>query len=430
MMPNRHQRRRAAATSTTKLAKLKTATLDQHLDDRMRRIRAEFERTGEIHPGFECVTDRGHFFVPGSWPDRSAKAAACAALRDSFRRRGVIRYVFASEVWMGNTSGLAPTDDPDRAEGAIVIAVERKGSRRLAKAKITRDGQTATLGPWGVDAEPPQSWLLELLEEGHSDRRPKAEGAPVPRLLASDFQNLVLEDRTQEAEFRGSFEIHEQLRVLMAGQMQNDDNGDPLAAFMALESALRSVVRDMGSPKGIGEFARFLRDHPDLFPMFSTVPDSAPSTEHFRCCKATLLRFICEKRGAGHTDSAIYAAFMNMYMYCGSQAIGALSLADRIDAWDPKHQAKLRQVGLRSSYELDDEEGRVFLALSADRYPIGVRGRLNAVGDVFVSEVIACPEDDYATTIANIRQHGIALILGSEAEELLRKLEQVRGVAG
>ena len=39
---------------------------------------------------------------------------------------------------------------------------------------------------------------------------------------------------------------------------------------------------------------------------------------------------------------------MNMYMYLGSQAIGALNLARRIEDWDPEHQAKLRQVGLRS----------------------------------------------------------------------------------
>jgi hypothetical protein len=60
---------------------------------------------------------------------------------------------------------------------------------------------------------------------------------------------------------------------------------------------------------------------------------------------------------------------MNMYMWVGSQAVGALHLADRIEDWDPEQLAKLRQVGLRSSLELDDEEGRVFIALSAERYP-------------------------------------------------------------
>ena len=120
---------------------------------------------------------------------------------------------------------------------------------------------------------------------------------------------------------------------------------------------------------------------------------------------------------------------MNMYLYVGSQAIGAMKLADRIENWDPEHQAKLRQVGLRSSYELDDEEGHVFIALSAERYPIGVMGRRNAGGDLFVSGVVACPEDDFASAVDNIKQRGVKLILGSEAEELLCKMEKVKGVA-
>jgi hypothetical protein len=112
---------------------------------------------------------------------------------------------------------------------------------------------------------------MELLEEGHSDRALKAEPSPLPRL---PFQNLMYE-HPKAAEFRESFEIHNQLGELMADQLQKDANGDPQAMFMALESVLRSIVKDMGSPKGIGEFARFLRDNPDKFPMFSTVPHGA-----------------------------------------------------------------------------------------------------------------------------------------------------------
>ena len=63
--------------------------------------------------------------------------------------------------------------------------------------------------------------------------------------------------------------------------MQKGANGVPMAMFMALESVLRSIVKDMGSPKGLGQFARFLRDHPDKCPMFSTVPDQVPSTQTF-----------------------------------------------------------------------------------------------------------------------------------------------------
>ena len=222
-MSNRHVRRKASATCPK--SKLKSSTLDQHFDETLRRVRAKFERSGEIHPGFECVTDADIFHVPAHWPDGSAKGAACAALRDSFRRRGVNRYLFAGECWVGKTPGLRPADDPDRGDSVQVIAVERNGVR---------------------------------------------------------------------------------------------------------------------SPKGLGQFARFLRDHPDKFPMFSTVPDQVPSRQRVRSCKVTLRRFSCEKREVGHPSSAIFGAFMNMYMCVGSQAIGALNLADRIEDWDPEQQAKLR----------------------------------------------------------------------------------------
>lgn len=408
--------------------KLKTATFDQYLNETLRRVRAEFERTGKIHPGFECVADAETFDVPAYWPDPSAKAAACAALRDSFRRRGVNRYLFASEGWVGKTPGFLPADDPHRGECVQVIAVERSGPRRYASAEITRNGGTATLGPWEVNGDVPQGWLLELLEEGHSDRAVEATPPPVGRISTADFQDLAGEHPEQAAEFRDSAEIYAQLEDLIADQMQKGANGVPMAMFMALESVLRSIVKDMGSPKGLGQFARFLRDHPDKFPMFSTVPDQVPSTQHVRSCAVTLRRFSCEKREVGHPSSAIFGAFMNMYMCVGSQATGALNLADRIEDWDPEQQAKLRQVGLRSSFELDDEEGRVFIALSAERYPIGVMGRRNAVGDLFVSRVVACPQGDFATAVDNIKQSGVELILGSEAKELLCKMEQVKGV--
>jgi hypothetical protein len=162
-MSNRHERRKAAATSRKKLANLNTATLDQHLEETLRRVRVEFERTGQIHSRFECVTDSESFHVAANWPDRIAKAAACSVLRDSFRRRGVNRYVFASEGWVGKTAGLAPTDDPDRGECALVIAVERNGCRKWAQAEIARSGEIAALGQWEVKDDDPRSWLAELL---------------------------------------------------------------------------------------------------------------------------------------------------------------------------------------------------------------------------------------------------------------------------
>jgi hypothetical protein len=187
----------------------------------------------------------------------------------------VNRYLFASEAWVGKTPGLLPADDPDRGECVQVIAVERNGPRKYAFAAIRRNEEAATIGPWEVTGDVPQSWLFELLEDGHSDRAPKAEPPLVGRMSTPDFQDLMDQYPEQEAEFRDSFEIHTQLGDLIAGQVQKDVNGDPVAVFMALESVLCGIVKDMGSPKGVGQFARFLRDHPDNFPMFSTVPHQA-----------------------------------------------------------------------------------------------------------------------------------------------------------
>jgi hypothetical protein len=311
-----------------------------------------------------------------------------------------------------------------------VLAVERSGARKLAFAEITRTERMTTLGPWDVkgEADIPQSWLLELLEEGHSDRSARAEPPLVNRMSSVGFQELADQHPEQAAELHGSVEIHTELGHLVSDEIQKA-HGDPMAMYMALESGLRSIVKEMGSPKGLGQFARFLRDHPDKFPMFATVPNQAPSTQQFRAYKDRVRQFSCEKREAGHTYFAIFQAFMNMYMSVGSQAIGALRLADRIEDWDPEHQGKLQQMGLRSSIELDDEEGKVFVALSAARYPFGVMGRRNAAGDLFVSRVVAFPDKHFALAIDKIEKSGIEVIMGSEAEELLRKMEQAKGIA-
>ena len=423
-MRNRHERRKA---TSHRRKELKSATLDQHFEETLRRVRTEFERTGELHPSFECLTDREIFRVPADWPDRSARAAACIALKNCFRRRGVKRYVFTSEAWASKSPGLLPADDPDRDECVQVLAVERNGPRRYTSAEITRNRQTSTLGPWQVNSEPPQSWLAELLEEGYSDRSPRPESPAVGRIFDADFQDLQSRDPESAVEFRESIEIHSELSELIDHELEKHADGGPVAMFIALESVLRGIAKDMGSPKGISEFARVLRDHPDKYSMFSAVPDQTPSTEHVRRYRAAIAQFDCEKRNAGHTPSAIFGAFMNMHMELGSQAIGALDLADRIEDWDPEHQAKLRQAGLRSSFELDDDEGSVFIAITADRYPIGLMGRRNTDGDLFVSKLVNCPQADFVTAVEEIKEMGMGLVLGSDAEELLRKMEQVTG---
>src|SRR5262250_424921 len=96
-MLNRQERRKA---TEKRRKELKAATLDQHFEEMLRRVRAEFEHTGQLCPVFECLTDRETFHVPANWPNRNAKAKACMALKDCFRRRGVNRYVFTTEGWV------------------------------------------------------------------------------------------------------------------------------------------------------------------------------------------------------------------------------------------------------------------------------------------------------------------------------------------
>src|SRR5262249_47786859 len=120
-----------------------------------------------------------------------AKGAQTGGLRNRFRRRGVNRFLSAGEFWGGKTPGMLPADDPDHGEGVQVLAVERNGLRRYAVAEIMRNGETATLGPWVLKSDVPSGWLLELLEEGHSDRAPVVEPRPLERISASDFQHLA-----------------------------------------------------------------------------------------------------------------------------------------------------------------------------------------------------------------------------------------------
>ena len=102
-------------------------------------------------------------------------------------------------------------------------------------------------------------------------------GQPVP----SQLDQVLPQFYVQKA---GPYHPFGKIRIAPFGKgglrilAESGYNVDPLTMFMALESVLRSIVTDMGSPKDIGGFARFLRDHPDNFPMFSTVPISTVPT--------------------------------------------------------------------------------------------------------------------------------------------------------
>jgi hypothetical protein len=59
-MSKSHERRKATAKQRKAL---KPTTLDQHFDETLCRVRSEFERTGELHPIFDCLTNRESFDI-------------------------------------------------------------------------------------------------------------------------------------------------------------------------------------------------------------------------------------------------------------------------------------------------------------------------------------------------------------------------------
>jgi hypothetical protein len=56
-------------------------------------------------------------------------------------------------------------------------------------------------------------------------------------------------------------------------------------------------------------------------------------------------------------------------------------------------------------------------------------GRRDSAGKLFVSGIVSCPHSDFATAVEEFKKTGFELILGSEAKELLCKMQQVEGFA-
>jgi hypothetical protein len=78
--------------------------------------------------------------------------------------------------------------------------------------------------------------------------------------------------------------------------------------------------------------------------------------------------------------------------------------------------------------------GQVFIALSAERYPTGIMGRRNAVGDLFVSRMACFPDGDFITAVGKINQSGVELTYMAAqhqgGENTPGKLPQVKGEHG
>src|SRR5207247_1466149 len=84
------------------------------------------------------------------WRNAAERETFRRTLPGVFRRRNVVRYLMTSENWVSSGKpDVRPSQDPDRTESAMIIAVERGGERRTCRAEIKRrPGEDAALGDW------------------------------------------------------------------------------------------------------------------------------------------------------------------------------------------------------------------------------------------------------------------------------------------
>jgi hypothetical protein len=81
----------------------------------------------------------------------SEKDATVAKVRETFRKKNIIRYMFCSEAWaltVPTPTGPLPrpSQHPDRVEVVIVEAEDKSGGSMTAHMLIHRKGDAVTLG--------------------------------------------------------------------------------------------------------------------------------------------------------------------------------------------------------------------------------------------------------------------------------------------
>lgn len=95
------------------------------------------------------------------WDHPSERAAMIDQLRAEFAKRGVDRFVAATEMWMVKVpvsmdtkiidqkallGGVQPRDHKDRVECILVHAEDKSGRAIIGQYSIIRDGKTGRLG--------------------------------------------------------------------------------------------------------------------------------------------------------------------------------------------------------------------------------------------------------------------------------------------
>jgi hypothetical protein len=336
--------------------KIRNMTLNEHVEDVLGRVRKEFERKGEVRASFECVAENGELItIPFEWNNPQEKYASFGPLKDTFRRRGVRRYIFVNESWVSKNTDFKgpPCDDPNRTEAVMVSGVERSGPRKEFMAHINRQGSTVTLGPWEESPGDARGswWGLELMEEGYSDR-PKTAGSSLPETVQigtkADLEDLLDKHPDAAKDLQSLVEVNERLWDLFCELQQGENDGDQFwAGFECITWIVIGALEDLNSDiaikmKGV---AQTLRDYPDRYPMFASVLYMQPSEQQRERYESALDKLLNEMLGQGHSKLAIFDAVLNVFIRLGVIALGGLRLAYSLDKLaDPKERKKMIQM--------------------------------------------------------------------------------------
>jgi hypothetical protein len=127
-------------------------TLREFLDTHIAAIGLTFVTQGCIAPMFFGEDAEGQCTILFAlFKNDSEKDATAAKVRETFRKKNVIRYVFCSEAWalvVPTPTGQLPrpSQHPDRVEVVIVEAEDKSGQNLTAHMPIKRKGDAVTLG--------------------------------------------------------------------------------------------------------------------------------------------------------------------------------------------------------------------------------------------------------------------------------------------
>jgi hypothetical protein len=301
-------------------------SLDEHVDDLRARAASEFRRQGEIRHRLEAVTEGGEVFeVDTHWHDHRERAAFRRTLPGVFQRRGVKRYLMAQESWVSSGKpGVRPSQDSDRTENALIIAVERGGERRTCRAEIKRTGKDAALGDW-ASLDGVEGWMYDLFDDAGADETGEARAVPV--LDDAGVETLLDADPDRRDQIVACMELHDKIREELDRLYRP---GEDWAVFGALCAIIIELPREIRA--GLKLNAQTLRDRPDVFPITPSVRPLdgkaivACVDKHERRYRYPIAEIL-----EGQPDAVVFNAVVNTAMHCGVALMGGPGCADYLE---------------------------------------------------------------------------------------------------